>query len=174
MAINFLIALATALGSATLILLVLRFLVKVFAPDALKEMIASPAKTTERRASEATRTPAQVIVDEATLVALSGKNIVDLFGDKQPRQFHIYIPHTYPTTEPSMQVVSMLNTRSQGTRGFKFVAAKIPEVGKEKEGEKYAWSFEELLSPPGQSTPNFGTANKSLGAPDEAICGSAS
>ncbi len=39
MATNFLIALATAFGSATMILLVLRLLLKVFAPDAFKEMI---------------------------------------------------------------------------------------------------------------------------------------
>lgn len=71
MAINFLIALATALGSATLILLALRLFVKVFAPDAFTEMITIPAKTTERRVSEAIETPWQVLVDQAMASNLS-------------------------------------------------------------------------------------------------------
>ncbi len=49
MAINFLIALATALGSATLILLALRLVLKVVAPNAFKEMIPISEKAVERQ-----------------------------------------------------------------------------------------------------------------------------
>src|SRR5260370_147463 len=51
MAINFLIALATALGSATLILLVLRLILKVVAPNAFKEMIPISEKAVEPQPS---------------------------------------------------------------------------------------------------------------------------
>jgi hypothetical protein len=49
MAINFLIALATALGSATLLLLALRLVLKVVAPNAFKEMIPISEKAVERQ-----------------------------------------------------------------------------------------------------------------------------
>jgi hypothetical protein len=49
MATNFLIALATAFGSATLILLVLRVVLKVVAPNAFKERIPIPEKGLERQ-----------------------------------------------------------------------------------------------------------------------------
>jgi hypothetical protein len=193
MATNFLIALATALGSATLILLVLRFLLKVVVPNAFKEMISIPDKAIERqtpmrfRTADSAPSPAmssvlkepaekmrQMTVDTVTLSALSGRQIVDLLGSaEQPLQVtHNFSDISFPTAVAGAEVASLLNTRAQGARGFIVTAVKIPKVA--KENEKKVPSREEILSPPGQSAPNFGTAKKSLGVPNETLCGSAS
>jgi hypothetical protein len=60
MATNFLIALATAFGSATLLLLVLWLVLKVFAPEAFKEMIPISKKEEQTSTARTIQTESQV------------------------------------------------------------------------------------------------------------------
>jgi len=178
MATNFLIALATALGSATFILLVLRVVLKAVVPNAFKEMIAIPEKVVERQFTETVKTPDEVqmrpvIIDDATLLALSGRQIVDLLGNREQPLQVIYNISSFTPEISGMQTTSLLSSRWQGARSFIVVEGKIPKA-RETE-EKKALSREEILSPPGQSTANFGSAvKKSVRAPNETLCGSAS
>src|SRR6267154_2159853 len=57
MAVNFLIALATALGSATLMLLGLRLVLKVFAPDSFNEVLSLSEPVVERQTSQTASFP---------------------------------------------------------------------------------------------------------------------
>lgn len=172
MGINFLIALTAALGSATLMLLVLRVILKVTVPNAFKEMIPIPEKTV----TETAKTPApqmeQLIVDTATLLALSGQQINDLRGSKKQAMQVIYdISDITLASATGWEGGSLLDSSGQGARSFTIVDAKIPKIAKEKE-EKTP-TRDEILSPRGQSTPIFGAVKKSLGVPNETLCGSA-
>jgi hypothetical protein len=99
MANNFLIALGTALASTSVILLVLRFGLKLFAPDAFKEMLPGPNRVADAlEALDAVVAPANAparvpafllqslasgqttIIDDITLAALSGRDILALVG----------------------------------------------------------------------------------------------
>jgi len=167
MAINFLIALATALGSATLILLVLRLSLKAFAPNAFKEMISTSEKPVERQATVrihlADRAPALVRLPTLT--------------EKQPEKLQQAIFDTFTLSDISgTQIAALLNSSAQGARRTVVIETTIPKAAKEKEEKKRVPSVEEILSPPGQSTPNLGTTvlkKSSLGVPNEALCGSA-
>lgn len=147
MAINFLIALATALGSATLLLLVLFLLLKVFRPNAFEERISISEK-----------------IDRV----IAG---LPILTDEQMQQINA-LTFTVPDIS---QIASLLNTGAQGARNFTVIELKIPLVAKEKE-EKKTPTREEILSPSGQATRNFGTTvlKKSLGVSNETLCGSAS
>jgi len=162
MATNFLIALATAVGSATLILLVLHVVLKVTMPNAFKEMISTPEQTVERLVAETAKASA-VLIDDITLSALSGKQIAAVL-DKEQSLRVIISDFTLPA------VSALLNTGRQGARATFVLDIKVPKAAKEK-----ALSRQEILSPPGQATPNLGTAvvEKSSGVPNETLCGSA-
>jgi hypothetical protein len=165
MATNFLIALATAFGSATLILLVLRVALKVVAPNAFKEMIVVPAKTVEGQFTETTKTSVapmkKSIIDAATLVALSGHQIVDL-SDKADE---VQVVYNYSPAIASTQASGLLTGKQRISRVIVF-EAKVP---------KKIPTIEEILSPSGQSIPHRGSAvvKESLGVHNEALCGSA-
>ena len=81
MSSNFLIALATALASATVILLALRIILKISAPNAFKEKVPIPSRPANGQMSEVAEisTAAQhLIIDSATLTALTGSQVTDL------------------------------------------------------------------------------------------------
>jgi hypothetical protein len=96
MANNFLIALGTALASTSVILLILRFGLKLFAPDAFNEMLPTPERVVDAHEVVAvppaapTLAPALLfrslasgqttILDDISLAALSGRDILALVG----------------------------------------------------------------------------------------------
>ncbi|SRR6266404_1282389 len=145
MAINFLIALATAFGSATLLLLILWLFLKIFKPNAFKDRISISEK-----------------IDRV----IAG---LPILTDEQMRQMST---HTFTLPDMSgWQIASLLNTGAQGARDFTVIELKIPLVAKEKEDKTP--TREEILSPSGQATRNFGAAvsKKSFGVPNETLCG---
>jgi hypothetical protein len=75
MALNFLIALATALGSAIMILVILYIALKLISPESFRQTV-SPARQISVQASQA-------IIDSATLSALSVEQIVSFLNDQK-------------------------------------------------------------------------------------------
>jgi hypothetical protein len=143
MAINFLIALASALGSAALILLVLRIVLKFVAPNAFSEMIPKPKQIWEipphdymiaynftppdtlQNISPAFPLQQSIVLDTSTLLALSGKDIAAALKNEG---------------QPSVIIVG-------DTLGV--------EVKKRVNEQKTA-SVREVLAPPGQSHSHLG------------------
>ena len=83
MAVNFLIALAAAFGSATIILLAVIAALKIFKPESFAETIPRPQGQhfpgpQGTVSAEALHPP--LIIDTATLTALSGEQIASLVG----------------------------------------------------------------------------------------------
>lgn len=81
MAVNFLIALATAIGSATVILLAIIGALKIFKPKSFAETIPQSREQTARGSQGPIQTPALPayhVIDTATLLALSGEQIASL------------------------------------------------------------------------------------------------
>jgi len=138
MAINFLIAVATALFSATLILLILRLFLKAFAPNAFKEMIPVSRPPIESPVSGSMRNVAipirhltldhaswaqgtqvaqgipasvplqEIVLDSATSSALPVSQFASLM-----REYQVLYRSTYSIQEPSTQS-GWIQTRPTG------------------------------------------------------------
>jgi hypothetical protein len=142
MAMNFLIALASALGSAALILLVLRIVLKFVAPHAFGEMIPIPQSMqiweiphhddlitynfavphAFQNIPPAFPLQQSIILDTGTLLALSGADIAAALKNEG---------------QPSLFIVSDAWGEEVKKRAY--------------EQKKKATSLKEVLSPPGQS-----------------------
>jgi hypothetical protein len=135
MATNFLIALAVALGSATLILLVLRIGLKFMAPKAFAEMIQKSEKVVGKPAATSfivPNLPSSAVIYNLTFQppqdALSGIQIANLLRQEQTPL--IMLSGTWPQS-----------------------------ATKAKRQKKVTASIEEVLSPPGQQSSNLGLSH---------------
>jgi hypothetical protein len=176
MATNFLIALATAFGSATVILLVLRIILKVFAPNAFKEMIAVPlrikisdedAVIIPRAAPE--EVPKPVTLRQTRLNILEhgserGVIIHSIHLDSQQQLLDL----TKSAALSGLEIVGRWRRDAQAEPSIVLVKNRVT-VEKEKK---------KALSPPGQLIiSNLGATaqtKSSTGVPNETLCGSVS
>jgi hypothetical protein len=81
MATNFLIALAAALGSSAVFVVILRAALKLISPESFKEALSPNPRGSV--------IGSKVVIDQATLVALSGEELASLFNLKQGISLHL-------------------------------------------------------------------------------------
>jgi hypothetical protein len=167
MATNFLIALACGLGSAALIIFVVRVLVTIFAPKSLKERIQ------ETKAPFQHSGPGRVEISNPSVASfsqeVSGKNT----GIRQ-----VYFDSVTLTGTGGIEVAALLNTSGQSSqaRQFGFISRISRDEIQKRQPQKEAISLEAVLSPPGQSRAQYGTETvhkSNSGVANEAFCGSA-
>jgi|SRR5579859_103174 len=99
MAIRFLIALATAMGSATLLLSVLYIGIRIFAPKTLEERIPDSARASEL-------TPTTLIVQDFVLPRMPGLELANLLANQEPRTANVYFWSSQPfRRSPSLELI---------------------------------------------------------------------